>query len=112
VDKDFKDIRDLVPIPWNYERDANYYITAGIVVAKDFETAQMNSAICRMMYREGRSLNIYFAPMQRNWLIFNKYKATRRDMAIAVVIGADPFVMFASEAGIQYEKDKFEYAGR
>jgi 2,5-furandicarboxylate decarboxylase 1 len=111
VDKDFKDIRDLVPIPWNYERDANYYITAGIVVAKDCETAQMNSAICRMMYREGRFLNIFFAPMQRNWLIFNKYKAARRDMAIAVVIGADPFVMFASEAGIQYEKDKFEYAG-
>jgi len=111
VDKDFKDIKDVVPIPWNYERDANYYITAGIVVVEDIETGKINSAICRMMYKEGRFLNIYFAPMQRNWLIFNKYKAAKRDMSIAVVIGADPFVMFASEAGIQYEKDKFEYAG-
>lgn len=111
VNRDFKDIRDIVPIPWNYEKDANYYITAGIVVVEDVETGKINSAICRMMYREGRLLNVYFAPMQRNWLIFNKYKALKKDMPIAVIIGADPFVMFASEAGIQYEKDKFEYAG-
>jgi len=111
VDKDFIDVKDVVPIPWNYARDANYYITAGIVLAEDLETGQINSAICRIMCREGRFLNIFFAPMQRNWLIFNKYKAAKRDMPIAVVIGADPFVMFASEAGIQYEKDKFEYAG-
>ncbi len=111
VRTDFKDVKDLVPIPWNYERDANSYITAGILVAKDIETGKLNSAICRMMYREGRFLNVYFAPMQRNWLIFNKYKKMKKDMPVAVVIGADPFVMFASEAGIQYEKDKFEYAG-
>jgi 2,5-furandicarboxylate decarboxylase 1 len=109
--KDFKDIRDVVPIPWNYEKDASYYITAGIVVVEDIETGKINSAICRMMYREGRFLNVYFAPMQRNWLVFNKYKDLKRDMPIAIIIGADPFVMFASEAGIQYEKDKFEYAG-
>ena len=111
VHRDFKDIKEIVPIPWNYEKDANYYITAGIVVVEDIETGALNSAICRMMYREGGLLNIYFAPMQRNWLIFNKYKALKKDMPIAVVVGADPFVMFASEAGIQYEKNKFEYAG-
>jgi 2,5-furandicarboxylate decarboxylase 1 len=44
-------------------------------------------------------------------MIFNKYKALKKDMPIAIIIGADPFVMFASEAGIQYDKDKFEYAG-
>jgi len=110
VTVDFEDIRDVVPIPWNYERDANYYITAGIIVVEDVETGKMNSAICRMMYREKRLLNVYFAPMQRNWLIFNKYKKMKRDMPVAVIIGADPYVMFASEAGIQYEKDKFEYA--
>ncbi len=110
VTRDFKDIRNIVPIPWNYERDANYYITAGILVVEDIETGKINSAICRMMYREERLLNVYFAPMQRNWLTFNKYKERKGDMPIAVIIGADPFVMFASEAGIQYEKDKFEYA--
>ncbi len=111
VRTDFKDIKDVVPIPWNYEGDANCYITAGILVAKDIETEKINSAICRMMYREGRLLNVYFAPMQRNWLIFNRYKEMKRDMPVAIIIGADPLVMFASEAGIQYEKDKFEYAG-
>ena len=111
IHEDFKDIKDIVPIPWNYEKDANYYITAGIAAIKDPETGKMNSAICRMMYRGGRELNIFFAPMQRNWMIFNKYKALKKDMPIAIIIGADPFVMFASEAGIQYDKDKFEYAG-
>lgn len=110
INREFKDIKDVVPIPWNYEKDANYYITAGIAVVPDPETGKINSAICRMMYRADRLLNIYFAPMQRNWLIFNKYKALKKDMPIAVIIGADPLVMFASEAGIQYEKDKFEYA--
>jgi len=111
INMDFKDIKDIVPIPWNYEKDANYYITAGIVVVEDIESGKLNSAICRMMYKEGRLLNVYFAPIQRNWLIFNQYKALKKDMPIAVIIGADPFVMFASEAGIQYEKNKFEYAG-
>ncbi len=111
ITMDFKDIKDVVPIPWNYEGDANSYITAGILVAKDVETPKINSAICRMMYKEERRLNVYFAPMQRHWLIFNKYKEMKKDMPVAIIIGADPFVMFASEAGIQYEKDKFEYAG-
>ncbi len=111
VNENFKDIKEVVPIPWNYGKDASYYITAGIVVLKDPETKKVNSAICRMMYREGRLLNIFFAPMQRNWMIFNKYKVLKKDMAAAIIIGADPFVMFASEAGIQYDMSKFEYAG-
>jgi len=78
VQKDFKDILDIVPIPWNYDKDGNCYITAGIVVAKDPETGKVNTAIQRLMYRGGRELNIFFAPMQRNWMIFNKYKAVKR----------------------------------
>lgn len=111
VHEKFKDIKDIVPIPWNYEKDANFYITAGIVVAKDPETGKINTAICRMMYRGGASLNIFFAPLQHNWMIFNKYKALKKDMPIAVVIGADPFMMFASESGIPYGENEFEYAG-
>jgi len=111
VYKNFKDIRDIVPIPWNYEKDANYYITAGIVVTKDPETGKVNSSICRIMYRGGQFLNILFAPMQHNWMIFNKYKKLKKDMPIAIIIGADPFMMFASESGIPYEENEFEYAG-
>ena len=112
VHQDFKDILDVVPIPWNYDKDGNRYITAGIVVAKDPETGKINTAIQRLMYRGGREINIFFAPMQRNWMIFNKYKAMKKDMPIAIVIGADPPVMFASESsGIPYEKTKLEYAG-
>ena len=111
VHEKIKDIKEIVPIPWNYEKDANYYITAGIVVTKDPETGKINTAICRMMYRGGASLNVFFAPMQHNWMIFNKYKKLKKDMPIAVIIGADPFMMFASESGIPYEENEFEYAG-
>jgi 2,5-furandicarboxylate decarboxylase 1 len=112
VHKDFNDILDIVPIPWNYDKDGNRYVTAGIVVAKDPETGKINTAIQRLMYRGGRELNIFFAPMQRNWGIFNKYKALKKNMPVAVIIGADPIMMFASESsGIPYEKTKFEYAG-
>ncbi|MEI9475178.1 MAG: UbiD family decarboxylase [Deltaproteobacteria bacterium] len=111
VHQDFKEIKEVVPIPWNYEKDGSFYVTAGIAVVKDPETGKVNSAICRMMVRGGRELNIFFAPMQRNWTIFNKYRALKRDMPIAVIIGADPYVMFASEAGVQYEVSKYEYAG-
>lgn len=111
IRKDFKDIRDIVPIPWNYEKDANYYITAGIVVTKDPEDGKINSSICRMMYRGGNQLNVFFAPMQHNWLIFNKYKALKKDMPVAIIIGADPLMMFSSEAGIPYEVNEFEFAG-
>ena len=111
VHEGFKDIKDIVPIPWNYEKDASRYITAGIVTTKDPETGKINTAICRMMYRGGQLLNIFFAPMQHNWLIFNKYRALKADMPIAVIVGADPMMMFASESGIPYEENEFEYAG-
>jgi len=111
VHESFNDIREVVPIPWNYEKDASYFITAGLVVTKDPENGKVNPSICRMMYRGGNLLNVFFAPMQHNWMIFNKYKELKRDMPIAVIIGADPYVMFASESGIPYEEDEFEYAG-
>ncbi len=112
VNRDFKDLLDVVPIPWNYDKDANRYVTAGIVVTKDPENGKINTAIQRLMYKGGRELNIFFAPMQRNWMAFNKYKAMKKDMPVAVIIGADPILMFASESsGIPYDKTKFEYAG-
>ena len=107
----FGDIKDIVPIPWNYEKDGNYYITAGIVVTKDPENGKVNTAICRMMYRDKQHLNVFFAPMQHNWMIFNKYKALKKDMPIAIIIGADPIMMFASESGIPYDQNEFDYAG-
>ncbi len=111
VHKDFENILDIVPIPWNYDKDGNRYVTAGIVVAKDPETGKINTAIQRLMYRGGKQINIFFAPMQHNWMIFNKYKAMKKDMPVAVIIGADPIMMFASESGIPYEENEFEYAG-
>lgn len=111
VHEKLSDLREIMSIPWNYEKDANYYITAGIVVTKDPDTGKVNSSICRMMYREGRHLNIFFAPMQHNWMIFNKYKVLKQDMPVAIIIGADPYMMFASESGIPYEENEFEYAG-
>ncbi len=111
VNKDFKNIRDVVPIPWNYKMDASYYITAGIVVTKDPHDGKISTAICRIMYKDGRKLNIFFAPMQNNWKIFNKYKEIGKDMPIAIIIGADPIMMFASESSIPYSENKFEYAG-
>lgn len=111
VHHDFKDIRDIVPIPWNYERDANYYITAGVVLLRHPETGKLNTAICRMMYVGGRQLSIFFAPMQHNWTIFQQYRNLKKDMPVAVILGTDPITMFASESGIAYEEDEFEYAG-
>jgi 2,5-furandicarboxylate decarboxylase 1 len=111
INENFKDIRDIVPIPLNYEKDASYYITAGVVVAKDPLTGKINASIHRMMYREGQLMNIYFNPASHNGAIFNKYKALKKDMPIAVVIGAGPNMMFGSESGIPYEENEFEYAG-
>jgi len=111
VNTKFRDILDVVPIPWNYEKDVNRYLTAAIVVIKDPETGKINTAIQRMQYRGGKEINIFFAPMQHNWMIFNKYKKLQKDAQIAIIIGADPMMMFASEAGMPYEVNEFEYAG-
>jgi 2,5-furandicarboxylate decarboxylase 1 len=111
INENFKDVRDVVPIPLNYEKDASFYVTAGIVVAKDPTTGKINASIHRMMYREGRLMNVYFNPASHNLRIFNKYKELKKDMPIAVVIGAGPVMMFGSESGIPYEENEFEYAG-
>lgn len=110
VIEDVKDFKEVIPITWNSEKDSGYFLTAAIIVCKDPETGKVNSAICRLEYKKDH-FTVQMVPNQHTWVIFRKYKALNRDMPAAVVLGADPIFMFASESGIPYEQNEFEYAG-
>jgi len=110
VVKDIGDLKEIIPITWNCKYDSGYFITSAIIVCKDPETGKTNSAICRLEYKK-EHLTVQLVPNQHTSIIFQKYKKLGLDMPVAIVLGADPIFMFASESGIPYGQDEFEYAG-
>ena len=107
---EISDFKEVIPITWNSEYDSGYFLTAAIVICKDPDDGKINTAICRFEYKKDY-FTVQLVPNQHSWLIFQKYKKLNQNMPIAVVLGADPIFMFASESGIPYEQNEFEYAG-
>ena len=108
--KEIKDYKEILPITWNSQNDSGYFLTAAIVICKDPDNGKVNSAICRFEYKKDH-FTVQLVPNQHSWMIFQKYKARNQDMPVAVVLGADPIFMVASESGIPYEQNEFEFAG-
>jgi len=108
--KGVKDFKEIIPITRNSEHDSGFFLTAAVVVCQDPESGKVNSAICRLEYKQDH-FTVQLVANQHSWLIFQKYKKLGRDMPVAIVLGADPVFMFASESGIPYDQNEFEYAG-
>ncbi len=105
-----KDFKEVIPITWNSELDSGYFLTAAIVICKDPESGKVNSAVCRFEYKKDH-FTVQLVANQHTWMIFQKYKKLKKDMPVAVILGADPIFMFASESGIPYDQNEFEFAG-
>jgi 2,5-furandicarboxylate decarboxylase 1 len=109
VDGDI-DLHALLPIPTHSEHDNGPYITAGLVIARNPVTKVQNVSINRIQVHAKDRMAILMLP--RHLLAF--YKAAEdQDQAleVAVVIGADPLTLLASQAITPIDHDELEIAG-
>lgn len=104
------DLHALLPIPTHSEHDNGPYITAGLVIARNPVTGVQNVSINRIQVHGRDRMAILMLP--RHLLAFYKAaEANDQPLDVAVVIGADPLTLLASQAITPIDHDELEIAG-
>jgi 2,5-furandicarboxylate decarboxylase 1 len=104
------DLNTMLPIPTHSEHDNGPYITAGLVIARNPATGVQNVSINRIQVHGRDRMAILMLP--RHLLAF--YKAAEAEgqaLDVAVVIGADPLTLLASQAITPIDHDELDIAG-
>lgn len=104
------DLHDLLPIPTHSEHDNGPYITAGMVIARNPVTGVQNVSINRIQVHAKDRMAILMLP-RHLFAFYQAAEANNEPLAVAIVIGADPLTLLASQAITPIDHDELEIAG-
>jgi 2,5-furandicarboxylate decarboxylase 1 len=104
------DLHALLPIPTHSEHDNGPYITAGMVIARNPVTGIQNVSINRIQVHAKDRMAILILP-RHLFNFFQKAEANNQELSVAIVIGADPLTLLASQAIAPIDHDELEIAG-
>jgi UbiD family decarboxylase len=96
------------PIPIFSKNDSGPFITAGLVISKDPESARNNTSIYRLQVHGPRRLGVKAQQLARQ---LRKAEARGEALPVAIAIGTDPVLMLASQWDAPYGVDELELAG-
>lgn len=88
---------DAMPFATHSRDDAGRYITAGVVLARDPGTGNINTGMYRMMITGKRSITVNAAPDHDLGRIFAAARESGQKVEIAIVIGHHPAYLVASQ---------------
>ena len=101
-----------IPIPvWTPKKDANPYITAGLIITKDLDTGIQNVGTYRCMIKSKNRIGVNIKPKKHIGIHYQKYEEKSVSMPIAIAIGADPAVCLTSVARVPQDVDELDVAG-
>ncbi|MEI2417840.1 UbiD family decarboxylase [Orrella sp. JC864] len=104
------DLHDLLPIPTHSEHDSGPYITAGMVIARNPSTGIQNVSINRIQVHARDRMAVLLLPRH----LFSYHQAAEamgQPLSVAIVIGADPLTLLASQAIAPLDYDELGIAG-
>jgi len=96
------------PIPIFSQNDSGPFITAGLVISRDPESAQNNTSIYRLQVHGSRRLGVKAQQLHRQ---LRKAEAKGEALPVAIAIGTDPVLMLASQWDAPFGVDELEFAG-
>jgi 2,5-furandicarboxylate decarboxylase 1 len=96
------------PIPIFSQNDSGPFITAGLVISKDPESARSNTSIYRLQVQGARRMGVKAQQLHRQ---LRKAEAKGEALPVAIAIGTDPVLMLASQWDAPYGVDELELAG-
>jgi 4-hydroxy-3-polyprenylbenzoate decarboxylase/2,5-furandicarboxylate decarboxylase 1 len=96
------------PIPIFSQNDSGPFITAGLVISKDPESARSNTSIYRLQVHGARRMGVKAQQLHRQ---LRKAEAKGEALPVAIAIGTDPVLMLASQWDAPYGVDELELAG-
>ncbi|MBN9473004.1 MAG: UbiD family decarboxylase [Burkholderiales bacterium] len=104
------DLLAQLPIPTHSEFDSGPYITAGMVIARNPVTGVQNVSINRIQVHARDRMAILMLPRHLH-AFYQDAEARGLELPVAVVIGADPLTLLASQAITPIDYDELEIAG-
>ncbi|MDB5772780.1 MAG: 3-octaprenyl-4-hydroxybenzoate carboxy-lyase [Burkholderia sp.] len=104
------DLHGLLPIPTHSEHDNGPYITAGMVIARNPVTGIQNVSINRIQVHAKDRMAILMLP-RHLFAFYQAAEANNQPLSVAIVIGADPLTLLASQAITPIDHDELEIAG-
>jgi 2,5-furandicarboxylate decarboxylase 1 len=104
------DLHGLLPIPTHSEHDNGPYITAGMVIARNPRTGIQNVSINRIQVHAKDRMAILMLP-RHLFAFYQAAEANNEPLSVAIVIGADPLTLLASQAISPIDYDELEIAG-
>ncbi len=107
---DHFDIRTLLPIPRHNEHDSAPYITAGLVIARNPKTGLQNVSINRIQVNAPDRMAILVLPRHLH-AYHQAAEEAGEPLPVAVVIGASPACLLASQAVLPLDFDELTVAG-
>lgn len=99
-----------LPVLTHYEKDAGPYITSATVIAADPETGVQNASIHRLLLRDSHMV-IRMVEGRHLHRIYEKHRASGKDMPIAMVIAPHPAVTVAAASPAPEGVDELQVAG-
>ncbi len=106
-------LMDMLPIPMHFEKDAGYYITGGVVIAKDVETGVRNLSFARMWVKEKQKIGIMVNHFRHLMQLLEKAEQKGKPLDVAIVIGPDPITWLEggmSDRLVPLDVDELEVA--
>jgi 2,5-furandicarboxylate decarboxylase 1 len=105
------DIMKHIPVTTFFEKEAGYYISAGLIVAKDPETQKRNISMNRLLVLGPDKLMIGMSPSHHLHRLLEKAKKLNKKLEVAISLGNHPATLVASNAYVDLGFDEFEIAG-
>jgi 2,5-furandicarboxylate decarboxylase 1 len=100
-----------LPISRHFEKDAGRYIGSGILVCKDPDTGVRNLSYQRLQLKGPNRFGASLHSRGHIWEHLQRCAARRRNLEVAIVIGAHPAINLAAGAKVAMEVDEFDIAG-
>jgi 4-hydroxy-3-polyprenylbenzoate decarboxylase len=102
---------DIFPVLKTWPMDGGPFITLPLVFTKDPETGVRNCGMYRMQVFDSRTTGMHWHMHKDGASHYRKAEARGERLPVAVVIGADPAVMYAATAPLPPDIDEMLLAG-
>lgn len=100
-----------LPISRHFEKDAGRYIGSGILVCKDPDTGVRNLSYQRLQLKGPNRFGASLHSRGHIWEHLARARELKRNLEVAVVIGAHPAINLAAAAKVAKEVDELDIAG-
>ena len=101
----------LLPVTKSFPNDAGRFITFGVTVTKNPETLIQNLGVYRLQVLGSKKAIMHWQIHKRGALHYQMNKEENKKTEVAIVIGADPAVVFSAIAPVPEGMDKYLFAG-